>query len=200
MTGLADARRQLVLDRILEAAWALAERDGLLAWTLRDLAGEVGMKAPSLYNHVDGKDGVYDAMFAQGWVQLSEVLTAVDPSDDPHDSLVAGTEAFVDFCTASVPRYQLMFTHALGDWEPSPQGYASSRRAHEQMVAHLGDVGVTDEGLVDLYTALGHGLVAQQLANDRDGDRWRRLVPTAVAMFLDHVRRTTAGDRHGAAT
>jgi len=39
----------------------------------------------------------------------------------------------------------------------------------------------------DLLTALFSGLASQQLANDPDGDRWRRLSREAAEMFVTHV-------------
>lgn len=187
-TGLRAARRQDLRARVLAAAWELAERDGLTGWTLRDLGAAVGMRAPSLYTHFDGKDAIHDAMFAQGWQQLVERLDTLDPDEaDPRRLLLDGAETFFDFCTASVPRYQLLFTHVLGEWEPSPEAYAVSRRAYRGMVDHLAAAGVTDPDAVDVWTGCIGGFVAQQLANDRDGDRWRRLLPDAVEMFLAHA-------------
>lgn len=187
-TDLRQDRRRDIRARVLAAAWRLAERDGLTAWTLRDLGAEVGMRAPSLYTHFDGKDAIHDAMFEQGWDELSATLDAVPLAGlDPRERCTVAVEAFVDFCTASVPRYQLLFTHVLGEWTPSAEAYAASQRVHQQLVDELGAVGVTDPEAVDLWTGLVSGLVAQQLANDRGGDRWRRLVPRAVEMFLTHV-------------
>lgn len=190
-TDLRSARRVDLRRRVLDAAWELAERDGLTGWTLRDLAAEVGMRAPSLYTHFDGKDAIHDAMFAQGWEQLDEVLDALPVAGlDAGERLTLATEAFVDFCTASVPRYQLLFTHVLGEWTPSAEAYAPSQRVYARLLDELAAIGVTDPAAVDLWTAVVSGLVAQQLANDRGGDRWRRLVSRAVAMFLAHVRVT----------
>jgi hypothetical protein len=38
-----------------------------------------------------------------------------------------------------------------------------------------------------LFTALLSGLADQQIANDPGGDRWLRLVDSAVDMYLGHV-------------
>lgn len=188
VTDVRSRRRAEVRARVLDAAWELAARDGLTGWTLRDLAAAVGMRAPSLYTHFDGKDAIHDAMFEQGWQQLLEALEAVPrPGASTHDRMVAMTEAFLDFCTSSVPRYQLLFTHVLGEWQPTPDAYAAAERAYEHMAGEFAAVGLTRQADLDLWTALSAGLVAQQLANDRGGDRWRRLVPEAVEMFLAHT-------------
>jgi len=48
--------RQLLFDRAL----AIVDADGLDALTMRRLAAELGVQAPSLYNHVAGKDDLLD--------------------------------------------------------------------------------------------------------------------------------------------
>ncbi len=45
----------------------------------------------------------------------------------------------------------------------------------------------------DLLTALLSGLASQQLANDPDGDRWRRLSREAAEMFVTHVTHDRRG-------
>lgn len=181
-------RRADMRDRILAAAWELADRDGLTTWTLRDLGALVGMRAPSLYTHFDGKDDIHDAMFAQGWEELERRLDvlAVDPSD-ARGSLLEGAEVFFDFCTESVPRYQLLFTHVLGEWSPSSRSYGVAQRVYGRMIVQFAEVGITSREALDVWTGLTTGFVAQQLANDRGGDRWRRLLPQAVDMFLAHT-------------
>ena len=191
-TDLRAARRLETRERILAAVWELAERDGLAGWTLRDLGAAVGMRAPSLYTHFDGRDAILDAMFAQGWEQLELAMHAVElDTAAPRAALLRSAEVFFDFCTASVPRYQLLFTHVLGEWVPSAEAYRVSQRAYGRMVLLFADLGITDERALDLWTGLLGGLVAQQLANDHGGDRWRRLLPDAVDMFLAHTTTTT---------
>lgn len=186
-TDLRAERRADLRERIVAAAWELAERDGLTGWTLRDLGAAVGMRAPSLYTHFEGKDDIHDAMFAQGWEQLEQRVDrlSMDPTD-VRGSLLVGAEAFFDFCTASVARYQLMFTHVLGEWSPSPAAYAVSQRVYGRMTVQFASLGITSGDSLDIWTGMTAGFVAQQLANDRAGDRWRRLLPEAVDMFLHH--------------
>lgn len=182
-------RHEQTRRRLVAAAWELAERDGLAALSLRHLAAELGMRAPSLYTYVDSKAAIYDAMFAEGYRELDELLddATTDPAD-LHGSLTRTAVAFLRFCQASRPRYQLLFTAALPDWEPSPEAYAVSRESYDRMATRLASLGIAGQDALDLFTALTAGLAAQQLANDPDGDRWVRLVPRAVSMFLtDHT-------------
>jgi len=51
-------RPPLTRDRILDAAMALADRDGIDAVSMRRLGQELGVEAMSLYKHVEDKDDV----------------------------------------------------------------------------------------------------------------------------------------------
>jgi AcrR family transcriptional regulator len=55
-------RRPLNRERVLRAAAALADRDGLGALTMRRLGQELGVEAMSLYKHVANKDEVLDGI------------------------------------------------------------------------------------------------------------------------------------------
>jgi AcrR family transcriptional regulator len=56
--------RQALLsrERIVEAAIALIDAEGLAALSTRRLATELGVRGPSLYNHVATKDDLLDAV------------------------------------------------------------------------------------------------------------------------------------------
>jgi len=55
-------RTPLSRDRVLRAAAALADRDGIGALTMRKLGQELGVEAMSLYKHVANKDEVLDGL------------------------------------------------------------------------------------------------------------------------------------------
>ncbi|MFI5728680.1 TetR/AcrR family transcriptional regulator C-terminal domain-containing protein [Kribbella sp. NPDC051587] len=65
-------------ERVLRAAIALADRDGLDALSMRKLGNELGIEAMSLYNHVKNKNDLLDAI-------VDLVLTDIDvpPSGTP---------------------------------------------------------------------------------------------------------------------
>ena len=176
------------MERILDAAWELAEEQGLAGISLRDLAARVDLRQPSLYSYFDSKHALYDAMFAQGCEQLIEAREAQRFSADPRKAVKEMARAFVAFATENPARAQLLFQRTIPGFEPSPESYAHSLRAFEVMVDRLAAVGVTEPREVDLWTALTTGLVDQQISNDPGGERWSRLIDDFVDMFLAYAR------------
>jgi AcrR family transcriptional regulator len=55
-------RKPLTRERILEAALAIADEQGIDALSMRKLGQQLGFEAMSLYNHVANKDDLLDGM------------------------------------------------------------------------------------------------------------------------------------------
>lgn len=55
-------REPVTRDRAVQAAVALADADGLESLSMRRLAGDLGVKAMSLYYHVASKEDILDGM------------------------------------------------------------------------------------------------------------------------------------------
>jgi AcrR family transcriptional regulator len=188
-------RREATRVEILEAAWDLVRAEGLAALSLRDLAGRVGMQAPSLYSYFDSKHAIYDAMFAQGASQFLEAQERLALTGDPAADLKAGIHSFVGFCTSNPVRYQLLFQRTIPGFEPSPESFAISVAGLAAIRERLAAMGFTDPETLDLLTAIGTGLTDQQISNDPGGDRWIRLIDEAIDMFLAHVTNRTKTTR-----
>ena len=78
---------------ILEASVRLFARRGYNAVSLRDIAGEVGIRAPALYNHFANKEALYlaavRAAFSGKAVELSAVLASAGPPRERLRAFVA---------------------------------------------------------------------------------------------------------------
>lgn len=164
--------------------------EGLATLSLRDVARNVGMQAPSLYGYFDSKSAIYDAMYAQGAQQFVDAEPEVLPGGQLAD-LKAILHYFVEFCAADFARYQLLFQRTIPGFEPSPESFAISERSLVELGERLAACGVTDPEALDLFTALGTGLADQQISNDPGGDRWIRLIDQAVEMFFNHMTNQT---------
>lgn len=66
--------RGLTRDGVVAAAVALADRDGLDAVTMAAVAAEVGVRTPSLYNHVEGLPGLQRDLAVRGVRELGDRL------------------------------------------------------------------------------------------------------------------------------
>jgi AcrR family transcriptional regulator len=180
-------RRESTRREILDTAWQIARRDSLAAVTLREVAQRIGMRSPSLYTHFDSKNAIYDAMFAQAWTDFGAHFAAVKLPAGDRAAMLAGAEAFFDFATADLARYQLMNQRTIPGFRPSDAAYAASEAAYEQFRVAMIQHGVHKQADLDLWTGVFGGFVDQQLANEPGGTRWRRQLPRLVDMYCDEV-------------
>ena len=178
------ARHDATKAEIVAAGWRLSLERGLAGWSLKDVGAAVGMRAPSLYGYFDGKHALYDAMFADGYRALAEVVRTTERPADPRAVLRLAGQVYVDFCVADPARFQLLFLRTLPGFEPSADSYALAVRVLDEMVAVLRENGVTEQADIDLWTAVLTGIASQQLSNDPGGTRWSDLVQTAVERLL----------------
>ena len=71
-------------ERILDVAERLFARKGLAGTAVRDIAREAGLTAPSLYNHFEGKQALYEAVLIRGVQPLFDMiagLARIEPDD-----------------------------------------------------------------------------------------------------------------------
>lgn len=85
------ARAGLSRAAVVSAAAALADEVGLEEVTLSALADRLGIRTPSLYNHVDGLAGLRRQMTLEALVELDEVIRGAVAGR-------SGTDAVAELC------------------------------------------------------------------------------------------------------
>ncbi|MDP9182657.1 MAG: TetR/AcrR family transcriptional regulator [Actinomycetota bacterium] len=189
-TDWRSTRRAAATADIVDAAWELAREHGLSGLSLRDLARQLGMAAPSLYSYFDSKNALYDAMFADGY----RALLAMDPpatGPDLRTVFRSGCQLWVRFAIDDPVRFQLLNQRVIPGFEPSPESYALAVRAYERTAEPLLAMADLTQEDFDLITAFVGGLVNQQLANDPGGDRWVRLLDDVIDLLLPRIQSKT---------
>jgi AcrR family transcriptional regulator len=98
-------RKHIDRERVLETAITLADQNGIEAVTLASVADCLGIRIPSLYNHVNGLPGLRREMTLWGLRSLSDTLrrAAVGVSGDEAITRVA--EAYRVFALAHTGVY-----------------------------------------------------------------------------------------------
>jgi AcrR family transcriptional regulator len=98
-------------EEILAGASSILERTGSEeAITLRAIAREIGIAAPSISRHFPDRAAIIDAVVADHLAALAAQLTAaVDQAADPTDALLSAWQTYVRFGRTFPSRYRVVF-------------------------------------------------------------------------------------------
>lgn len=160
---------------MIDAASRILADEGPAGLSVRRVANEVGASTMGVYTHFHDKDGLVDAVLAEGFARFSAALAAVREAD-PWAHLRALGRAYRGFARANPSFYKLLFGRAAPE-RPLP---ADSSRAFDSLIqaitrvmAELDRPARMIEPLAfDVWAAV-HGMVSLELAGaagDADGD------------------------------
>ncbi|MDZ5078183.1 TetR/AcrR family transcriptional regulator [Nesterenkonia sp. HG001] len=176
--------RALSVDRIVDMAVVLADADGLAALTMRSLAGELGVKAMTLYNYVPSRDALIDLML--------DAVYAAMPRE--HASGSSWQQRLRDVADAN---RSMMVRHpwVAGVSTARPPLGPGQMAKYEHELTAFSDSGLGDLQIDDALTCLlafvqanARDRAAASRAHEQDGRNdaeWWESVEPLVECFLD---------------
>src|SRR6478609_3212329 len=103
---------RLSRDAILDTARTMIVARGIDAFSLRRLAKELGVTAPSLYRFFDSKDAIVAAIAERAFEQLIDAIqSAAADLDDPIAQIKAQSVAYVECAVANPALFAVMFAY-----------------------------------------------------------------------------------------
>lgn len=128
-------RAGLDIDSVVAAAARVANADGYSALTLKRLASELGVRSPSLYNHVAGLPGVHRELRIRGLSELTDALREAVAGRSGDDALRACCLAYRRFAADQPGVYA-----AIQPSVHTPETDERARAAGEELLGVLNDV------------------------------------------------------------
>jgi AcrR family transcriptional regulator len=105
---------------LVKAAHSILETAGPEALTVRRIAAEAGMSTMNVYSRFDGKHGVIDELYSDGFRRLAADLQAVPSTADAIDDIFQVMVAYRRFALEHPTYYRVMFRSAtLPSYRPS---------------------------------------------------------------------------------
>lgn len=152
------ARAGLTPDVVIRSTAALIDREGLEAVTLARVARDLGVRPPSLYNHVAGRRALIRLVAIDGVARLADACRSAAMGLAGVDGLRAIADAYRAFAVAHPGVYVLTQRARPGDAEYE----AGATRLLEAVFAVLSGLGLPDADLVHATRAVRsalHGFV-----------------------------------------
>jgi len=149
---------------VIDAAAELADSKGPEAVTLTSLAKRLNVKPPSLYNHLDGLEGVRRALALKALKEISARITRAAVGLARDDALIAIAAAFREFAREHPGLYTASLrAPAPGDAEHT----AAGNEIVAVVVAVLAGYGLKGDDVLHAtrgLRALVHGFVSLEAA------------------------------------
>jgi len=188
-------------DRIIVAAKAVLDRDGLSGLTIRKVADQAGLSPMALYRHFADKHALINALMDDGfaaWEGIARAIRATDPIEWLQ-SLAAG---FLDFALAEPHRFDAAFFLPAPSARQYPDDFVAGRSPVMAMAlvridqakseGRLGDTPALDVALA--LSALAQGLVSMYRANRFAGEKqFRALFRAQIRHCLESFHRRPVG-------
>jgi AcrR family transcriptional regulator len=189
-TNSESAPKRLDHEQVLTAAEALVDKDGWRELTMTALANELGVKVPSLYNHVESLEALRGELQNRTLRTIGAVLNRKVMGRSGPAALQALIEAFRRFANTYPGRYDLAMQAPINF-----DGFTDSTAdAGAALAAVVRSYGIDDPGFelqLSAFAAL-HGVVNLEHAGFFpafiDTDRvFERILQIVLALFADAV-------------
>jgi len=162
----------------MTAALQLLSEAGPEGFTVRAIARKANVAPMAIYNHFEGKNGLLDAIWTEGFTMLQSELAPL--GDDPPDELLRAGIAYRRFALQHKSHYTVMFMNRFVGFTPSISAAYVATRAFQELINHIErcqSVGmfpeVAAENLAQMFWAACHGYISLEIldinfAQDRD--------------------------------
>lgn len=166
-----DLRTDEVRARIVSAAAALIEKEGLEAATTRAVAAAAGVQAPTIYRLFGDKRGLLDAVAEYSLNAYVAKKSSRMPNPDPVQALRDGWDMHVAFGLT----HPGLFALFIGDPQPGPASKAVAAgleilQQRIRNIARAGRLRTSEERAVNLLRSVAAGTVLT-LLNQPDSSR-----------------------------
>jgi|HubBroStandDraft_6_1064221.scaffolds.fasta_scaffold251915_3 AcrR family transcriptional regulator len=179
-------RQGLDTEQVVQAGVRLADAGGLESATFARIAAALGVRAPSLYNHVKGRPALLRLIALRGLSGIGEAIATAAAGLSGEDAVRATAYAYRSYALANPGCYEA--TLAAPD-RPDPELQAAAERLLELLGAILRAWELKEEQTVDAIRAIRsalHGFVSLErgggfaMARDREAS-FARLTDMLVA-------------------
>ncbi|WCB94022.1 hypothetical protein DSM104299_02750 [Baekduia alba] len=187
-------RAGLDREQVVRAAADIADDEGLDAVTLARVAAQLGVKSPSLYNHVEGRDGLVRGIALLGLGELAAALREAAVGRSGLDGLLAASGAYRTFVKDHPGRYTAGAVTASAAGDAEHEAAAADVVVVLQGVLRAWDLSGDDEiHALRAFRSAVHGFATLEAAGgfgldlDVDTSFTRLISALAAGLEVDHA-------------
>ncbi|WP_299640878.1 TetR/AcrR family transcriptional regulator [uncultured Ruegeria sp.] len=127
MSTKAQIRRELLREKLVEAAETRIDQNGLSDLRARDLAKDAGCALGAIYNVFEDLNAIVMAVNGRTFKRLGQAVgTSFDGSEPPVQRLIVMSTAYLHFADENANLWRALFDLQMSDDGPVPDWYRNA--------------------------------------------------------------------------
>lgn len=188
-----EEQRDVMESKILDAGAIVLNDKGYRGFSLRAVAGEMGLTSPALYRYFGNKDELIAKLRAQSYNKVSEIVERnLAKTCDPMTKIRTNLREFLEFVFQNPSLYHIMFDldqTAMPNQEVEHVARVRMYHAFHAIASEFVEAGyanVDSTELVHMCWIGIHGLVTLEFAHQLDMGRSKeQLTESVLSMLTD---------------
>lgn len=181
-------------QNILDAASALFLEGGTAALSVRAIAARAGVSTIGIYSHFDGKQGILDALYIEGFLRVDAAMSVLDSALTPREAIALAANNYLDIAASYPAHYSLVFGETDSSYTPSDEAKLAGVSAFAKLTALAGSILTENAQEADKQMcaiqvwSLMHGAVSLQrldVSKIVDMSSWRERTLESVLILVD---------------
>lgn len=190
-----DQKSKETTARILKSASELFLQGGLPALSVRAIAKRAGLSTIGIYSHFDGKQGILDALYIEGFERVAVAMDVSNIDASPVQKVIVSAQAYLRVADTYPAHYRLIFGESDEGYQPSIEAADVSQRAFSLLIDGAGRLLPEDASLPEKQKlaleiwAIVHGYVGlknHQVSKAVSGVNWNDLAISALETHLNN--------------
>ena len=185
------SKKRLTRSDVIEAAVEILNAEGSNSLTLNRLADELGIRTPSLYNHVEGLPGLHRELAVLNAKQLADRLSEAAIGKGGPELFMDVAQAFRSYVKENPGLYMATLRASGAQEKPDPNLTREEERTLKVALAVMSSLGLRGDAAIHAvraFRSMVHGFATLEVAGGfglpQDCDEsFRRLVGALAAGF-----------------
>lgn len=182
-------------DQILSAASKLFLEGGIHALSVRAIAKGAGMSTIGIYSHFNGKQGILDALYIDGFSKVTELMKTVKEAT-PKASVLEMCRQILVFSEDFAAHYKLIFGANMTEYSPSEeafeaatQGFITLTKVTSSLLHKDANLREKQELAMEIW-AITHGYIGlnnHEISHHIDWGNWKTRALNALETHVDAI-------------
>ena len=122
-------------SKILTAASEIFAEHGADGLSVRAISGRAGLSTIGIYNHFNGKQGILDALYIEGFEKVMSAIHFDVEAMSPREAVLQGLSNYLTLADQHRGHYQLIFGRGDPSYKPSSGAITVVAEAFKQLTA-----------------------------------------------------------------